>query len=232
VDEMAKFYILVILMLSSSAAFSQKEAYNWLFGKSDGISFYPDGKEPKEIIPSLNLLSCTSEPAAISDSKGKLELFYIANEEGLYNNSGILNRFFQKIPNLDFVVSPTIDKSDNSLGGEHVYTYGIMIDAIFIKNPQSNSENTLFLIKGSNLLNKFGTQGIYKYTTNMKLDSGRGDLQNFDYVNSSSYTNNSEYFISLNAVNHKDNENYWLIANKKPEQFSRIYLIVIRLCKR
>ena len=98
---MKTFYIFIMIMLCTSTALSQKEAYNWDYGGPYVITFNtPDG-EPKILTNSIMLATAPYNLAfegtsTISDSTGKL-LFstdgvyvynYINNPEILLFNDG------------------------------------------------------------------------------------------------------------------------------------------------
>ena len=70
---MKKNIVILLLILSTIPAYSQREAYNWYFGNGAGITFSPDGSTPNVLLNGM--LSSPEGCAAMSDSTGNL-LFY------------------------------------------------------------------------------------------------------------------------------------------------------------
>ncbi len=65
--------LFLILIISSHQSFSQKDAYNWYFGRNAGITFLPNGGPPVAL--TNGNLYTEEGSASISDKDGKL-LFY------------------------------------------------------------------------------------------------------------------------------------------------------------
>ena len=117
---MKKYTYIFIVLITIYTAFSQKEAYNWYFGNSAGITFNPSGTAPS--VMSDGQLASPEACSVISDSTGNL-LFYTDGET-------VWNKNHEIMPN------------GSGLGGSNTASQG----ALIIPKPMSQFIYYIFTI--------------------------------------------------------------------------------------
>lgn len=186
-----KKLLVLILLFTSSIAFSQKEANIWYFGRNAGIDF--NTSPPTALTNSqLNTLEgCSS----FSDSNGNL-LFY---------SDGIT--VWDKDHN---VMTYSNGNLGNNLKGDPSSTQSGMI----VPKPGSASIYYLFTVGAPS--NGVDSQGLNLYAIDMSLNNGKGQIIDEDnngvfFVNLSG-SNSSGWSEKVAAVKGKECNTFWVVS--------------------
>lgn len=153
--------VLIIVFLSSTFCFAQKEASNWYFGDNAGISFNPDGTVTELTNGKLNTIEgCTT----ISDANGDL-LFYTDGITVFNKNHSVMS-------------------NGTELFGDPSSTQS----AIVVPQPGNPNLYFIFTVDTPITSNKFTTNGFNYSIVDLSLDSGLGGitLKNQRLLNESS----------------------------------------------
>lgn len=143
-------YILTLTLpffISTNFGYSQKEAYNWYFGERAGITFLPDGQNPKALTNAASVFNQLEGVASISDKNGNL-LFYT-------DGSNIWDRRHYLMPN----------------GSGLMGNFSATQSAVIVPQPERNGIYYVFTVDAIG-----GGNGCRYSIVDMSLNSGFGDV--------------------------------------------------------
>ena len=144
-----KFIILILILcyIFSSEIYSQKEAYNWYFGERAGITFLPDGKNPRALTNAASVFNQLEGVASISDKDGNL-LFYT-------DGSSIWDRRHYLMPN----------------GSGLLGNFSATQSAVIVPQPERTGRYYVFTVDAIG-----GGNGCRYSIVDMSLNYGYGDV--------------------------------------------------------
>lgn len=144
-----KYFLIniTLLIIFEYSLFSQKETYNWYFGERAGITFLPDGKNPKALTNAASTFNQLEGVASISDKDGNL-LFYT-------DGNNIWDRRHYLMPN----------------GSGLMGNYSSTQSAIIVPQPERTGIYYVFTVDAIG-----GGNGFRYSIVDMSLNQGFGDV--------------------------------------------------------
>ena len=194
-----------MILLCTSIAFSQKEAYNWDYGGPYVITFdTPDG-EPAILMPSK--MSAIEGCSSISDSAGKF----------LFSSNGISAFCYIGKPQI-------LTYNDGSNQPVYKEMYGGLSStqsALIVKKPTSKSIYYIFT-SGSMTFPSAGcfSDSGYNYTVvDLSRNVGKGEIIE---INQRLYEPSTE---QLAAVRHVNGVDVWIITHRQKSRIFEVFLL-------
>ncbi|MCX7736938.1 MAG: hypothetical protein N2319_09515 [Candidatus Kapabacteria bacterium] len=138
------FFFIFVLQTN---LYSQKETYNWYFGERAGITFLPDGKNPRALTNAASTFNQLEGVATISDSDGNL-LFYT-------DGNNIWDRRHYLMPN----------------GGGLMGNFSATQSAVIVPQPERKGIYYVFTVDAIG-----GGNGCRYSIVDMSLNNGFGDI--------------------------------------------------------
>ena len=205
IKKTALLQFIVILLLSSSLLYSQKETYNWYLDLDDGfygfygITFMPDGKIPTTL--KNGEMDASEGNSTISDKDGNL-LFYT-------NGITVWNKFHEIMSN------------GTGLHAGLLYNKGLS------RYEETSTQGVLIVPKPSNkdiyyiFTTDYGSQkyGLSYSVVDMKLQNGAGEVIEKNIYLAGPVSE------KLTGVRHCNREAYWVLVHESGTDGFLAYLV-------
>ncbi len=201
---MKTLYLFIIIMLCTSTALSQKEAYNWDYGGPYVITFNTPNGEPAILIPSK--MSAPEGCSSISNSEGKF----------LFSSNGVSA--------ISYISNPQIMEYNDGL---HEQIYKDMFghvsstqSALIVKKPESDLIYYIFTSAGFTGPPEPTPELGYNYSVvDLNKNGGNGVIIE---INQLLFAPGTE---QLAAVKHANGIDIWIITHTHKSEIFKVYLL-------